>query len=295
MTGPGCAEPSRHRIGSSLLSWAGTTLMVVLTVVVCLGVMWAALWAGAGTLWDANDNVTLESWTHGIGITAQRVAQIVTVAGVALGVTGAVSAVAAWRRNRLWTRSGAICSAMLVAALIAGGALGYSSLSAIIDGTHEQIGAVRLTGTPPSEVTVPLDQAEAEAGMRQLLETTATFTSGPVSSINQSTGETRPLDPRAVELVRESCTPDPDGKLGVQLRVVFTMPSDEQGVVVQRVLDAWAQAGYVRSDRIRDHHQVGSDTLPVGLASINDRFTIDGTAVVTLVSRCAKGLVGGDQ
>lgn len=269
--------------------------MIVLVAFLCLGVLWSSIWVGAGALLDPKDNTTLQDWTRSIGSSAQSLALIVTAAAFGIGVVGLITVLAAWRRSRLWVAYGTISMALLLATLALGSAMGYSSLKSVITKTHERIGPVNLVAPlPPNDAAdsaqlapTPLSQEEAEAGVQQLFDLTAGFATGPMISFEPISGDSRPLDPTAVELVPESCTPDPGGQLGAQFRLRFTMASDEDGRVVQQVLDAWKQAGYPQRDQVRDDHFTGSDSLPIGFASINDSFTIDGNVWVTIESRCA--------
>ncbi|TQL42110.1 hypothetical protein FB468_0091 [Leucobacter komagatae] len=297
--------PSRGR--SSRWRTAQTVLAVVLGVVVlgyCASLVFVGVFAGASVQWDPNDATDLERWTSALAYAAELTRRRALEAALVIAVLAAMAAVAAVLRSKIWLTFGTISGAMLLTTVIALNFTSESTLSALVEQTHERIGPVHLVpesgdlkGSGVQSYTNGVEDAageafsvdDAEQEMGVLIEAALAGLDGPATTSVRMSAPPQELDAAHPPIERRSCAPAQAESLGEQLTLGFTIPSDDHGRTKQRVLASWAAAGYaeVVEEGRRDESVVrkSGDSAMYSI-SVDDRFTIDGMLTIWLESRC---------
>lgn len=301
MTDPGPESPPARRPRGSAVQLVCAVALGAMVAVYCGVLFFSGACAGASVLWDPNGAGMLERWISALADAAQSTVRLALVSVVVMAALAVVAVVAALRGSKIWLRFGIVSGAMLLGTVLAMGFASGSSLSTIVRLTHERIGPVRLvpdTGGAGLEALTngakdPAFEAfsseDADREMRVLVEAAMADFGGLAATV-EVTGE-KPVEFDAMHppIKTHSCAPAQPEGLGEQLTLAFTLPSDEEGRSKQRVLAAWAQAGYLEA--LEDGQRDKSVATKTGASalyaiSVDDRFTIDGTLTLQLESRC---------
>ncbi|QZY52069.1 hypothetical protein [Leucobacter tenebrionis] len=229
-----------------------------------------------------------------LSITRSTMGLLVTCS-VAVAAAAAITAVAAWRRNRIWLSFGSLNGALLVGSLILVDLFGTTGLAEAAQRVREAGDPVRLVtpengtrveslGDPPPPPAFTWAEAESEA--RALVAAVVEQTEEPLIVVDRNTTHRTAYDPAAA-LPRIACTPASEGGPGEQLALVIELQSDDGGLTKQRILDAWRVLGYPETGTMRSESFAGhEEDSPLRYLSVNDRYTIDGTLTVRIESRC---------
>lgn len=303
------ADPSTtsSRGRSSRWRTAQVLLAVVLGVVVlgyCATLVFDGVFAGSSVQWDPKDATDLERWTSALAYAAELTRRKALEAAMVMAALAAVAVVAAVLRSKVWLTFGVVSGAMLLTAVIALNFASESTLSTLVKQTHERIGPVHLvpgsgdsTGSDVRSYTNGVRDAageqfsvdDASQEMRVLVEAALAESNGHAMTSVRMDGPPQEFDAAHPPIEMRSCAPAQAEPLGEQLFLAFTIPSDGDGRAKQRVLANWAAAGYaeaVAEGRRDESVARKNDDSAMYVASVDDRFTIDGMLTIWLESRC---------
>lgn len=299
-TTPSLSRSSRWRTPQILLAIA----LGVVVLGYCATLLFDGVFAGASVQWDPNDATDLERWTSALAYAAELIRRRALEAALVMAVLASMAVVAAVLRSKIWLTFGIVSGAMLLATVIALNFTSESTLSALVEQTHERIGPVHLVpesgdsrGSGVQSYTSGVKDAagetfsadDAEQEMRVLIEAALAGLSGPATTSVRMSAPPQEFDAAHPPIERRSCAPAQAESLGEQLTVGFTIPSGGDGRAKQRVLASWAAAGYaeVAEEGRRDESgaRKSGDSAMYSI-SVDDRFAIDGMLAIWLESRC---------
>ena len=301
MTDSGTESPPARRPRGRMGQIVSAIALGAIVAAYCGVLLFSGSFVGASVLWDPNDAGMLEHWTTALADAAQSIVRLALVAVVVMAALAAVAVVAALRGSKIWLRFGIVGGAMLLGTVLAMGLASSSSLSAIVRLTHERIGPVRLvpeaggaglesfTNGAKDPALEAFSSEDADREMRVLVEAAMADSNEPATTVEFTREERVEFDSTHPPISTQSCAPAQTEGLGEQLTLGFTLPSDDEGQAKQRVLAAWAQAGYVEA--LEDGQRDRSVATKTGASamyavSVDDRFTIDGMLTIRLESRC---------